>query len=481
MDIPSGLSADGQMHSTDRQSLTNGRQSPKRTVLRGHLAVDIPSELSTDAQMQSTGRQSPSTGRQSPKRGQLSVDTSSRLSADDQMQSTGRQNLSPTGRQSPKPTLLRDQHLPGETLHRKTAFPADIHTRHEAACANPDADKQAVASPSHGADGSQLGTADDSGKLLLATSRQFSSASSTGKNPMQQTLSSLQRQPMDSTAGSAHSKAQLADVALVDAAPVPTDSIKSSRLSGSAHRSAIGTRWLQDTATKPVVSQSSVAEPWFEATTHDLARNSTWAKEWLAVGAEEAEANSSDFAELLQQSAHEQSVRQQQSAMQQSGDLNVAKQQPLQQHSGQQQPMRQQSVQRQSLQQQSTQQQQPLTGTPRRLTPRPPQASTSQQLDMQTTPKRSGQQISTEHAALQSARTSRSLQTHSRILERECSNAGSQDLSLAAESQHNGAEHSRPWTAPGSSLFRAAGMEWVQDAGRLRSARPGCGGSPTAR
>ena len=49
-------------------------------------------------------------------------------------------SLSPTtSRKSPKPTLLRDQHLPGELLHQKSAFPSDIHMRHEAACASPTA------------------------------------------------------------------------------------------------------------------------------------------------------------------------------------------------------------------------------------------------------------------------------------------------------------------------------------------------------
>ncbi len=38
----------------------------------------------------------------------------------------------------------------------------------------------------------------------------------------------------------------------------------------------------------------------------------------------------------------------------------------------------------------------------------------------------------------------------------------------------------RPWTAP-DSLLNAATLPWVLDVRRLHSARPGSGGSPTAR
>ncbi|DBA74716.1 TPA: hypothetical protein ACH3X2_009378 [Trebouxia sp. C0005] len=49
---------------------------------------------------------------------------------------------------SPKPTLLRDQHMPGQLLHQKSSFPSDIFMRHEAACASPSEMQQASSAAS---------------------------------------------------------------------------------------------------------------------------------------------------------------------------------------------------------------------------------------------------------------------------------------------------------------------------------------------
>ena len=59
------------------------------------------------------------------------------LSPNEPNSQDGALSPSTSSRRSPKPTLLRDQHLPGELLHQRSAFPSDILIRHEAACASP--------------------------------------------------------------------------------------------------------------------------------------------------------------------------------------------------------------------------------------------------------------------------------------------------------------------------------------------------------
>ena len=379
-----------------------------------------------------------------------------------------------TGRQSPKPTLLRDQHLPGETLHRKTAFPADIHTRHEAACANPLAAQQQHAATGNGTDLAQSVGFAELCRQADTSLRQMNPPNMHGQDAMQRKPHPVQQQPASNKSASSPSGVQaraactMPNPHAVRSIAVHSNSLSIHGPSNSAEPAhgepATGSSSVHDASAlaqaafsrtangrlegnKPARVQSLALEPCFEATTPDLARNKSWATEWLAMGMQEDQPCSSESAALLQTSAglH---PKLQQTEHKQSAEQEL-------QHSDMQTLM-QQSRQ---LSSQTTVQGQHSNRQTRTLT--------------------IGQQHGTaltRQSELSPAGTSCSSQLCRFGPLNEAKVPQSCSIPLGKETAQD-----RPWTVPTSNLLKEAGLAWVQDVERLRSARPGSGGSPTAR
>ena len=329
-------------------------------------------------------------------------------------------------RRSPKPTLLRDQHVPGELLHHQSSFPSNVYMRHEAACA------LASPLPHHSA------LCSDDAKLSLQQP---------GLGLQQQTDSAAPSMAMSQTV----KPLGLSDTALASAPKDAVDMPSGVPLLSAhdfSHSPRQGGSRLQQSRKKSPRTPRSLAETWFEGTTHDLARNKSWATEWLAMGAQDEDVASPDLAQRLLQSA--QQVPTQQQAVQQTSQQQ-ATQQALQQsvrHPLQQLelPMQPAITAAQLTHQKAVQQPQQLIGSAIAA------QSYHSLLELSAVPEDGMIRMNT---SLTPNRTS-----------------GSDQRQLGV--------HSRPWTAP-NRLLKAAAMPWVLDVTRLHSARPGSGGSPTAR
>ncbi len=393
-------------------------RSPKPTLLRDqhmpgqllHQKSSFPSNLLMRHEAACT---SPSAMQQ----------TSSAASIFKELQGTADSETQPqaAARRSPKPTLLRDQHMPGELLHQKTVFPSDVFMRHEAAT-------------------QQLPSANESVK----TSQQQQAAL-----PVPQQTATAGRslsnwagsRPASPTAASDVMSSVPASVTMVPAAisivlPAPrSDSTASemalgSSLQGSVQLPRRGTSKLQQSSKRSPRSPRPAAEPWFEGTSHDLARSKTWATEWLTMGAQEEQAAAiPQFAQLLQhQSLHQQPVHQ-------------------------------------ATLQQTTQQSPPQSG---HVSSHPPEMQTAQ-------PSHQSQQLPGDLGSLFNAQATAAHLVH------ESSMTDEPDMpDPEGRTPTNDEVQTRPWTAP-DSLLKAATSPWVLDVRRLHSARPGSGGSPTAR
>ncbi len=330
--------------------------------------------------------------------------------------------LQAAARRSPKPTLLRDQHMPGELLHQKTAFPSDVFMRHEAAT-------QQLPSPDRTVKESQ-----QQQQAALPVQQQTATAGHSLSNW-------AGSRPASPTAASNSTSSVPASVTILPAAvsvalpPSRSDSTSSevvlcSTVQDSVQSPRRGTSRLKQSSKKSPRTPRSAAEPWFEGTSHDLTRSRTWATEWLTMGAQDAQAAAiPQSAQLLQhQSLHQQPMHQ--ATLQQS-----TKQSPP--HSGHMSspPSELQSAQ-------PSHQSQQLPGNPGSF---------------------SNAQATAAHLVLETTMTDEPV-----VPDPE------------SRTPTNDEVQTRPWTAP-DSLLKAATSPWVLDVRRLHSARPGSGGSPTAR
>lgn len=400
--------------------------------------------------------------------------------------------LQSTARRSPKNTLLRDQHLPGESLHQKSSFPADVFMRHEAACTSPSAVQQALSTPSifnilqdelgtepqatsrrspkptllrgqhmpgellhqktafpsdvnmrHEAATQQHSFADESLRpsqqpATLSQTGQAGVTSHTGSISGMSTVPAASHDPPKSAA--MHGAASTAVVRPAAASTAALPLHNNSRACEATPGSALGSLMSSGRSTSrlgPSTRRSgsprtprSAAEPWCETTSHALARGKSWAKEWFALGAQEEDANiSPDFTQLLQH----------QSA--QHGLLN--------QQSGHQATQQSQSQLLHTSLPQSAQLSADISG--------------SSQLLLEGT-------MGTLMPQAVAADT--------------CHGGSPAGVAARTEGQDgtptDDEVQTRPWTAP-DSLLGAGALPWVLDVRRLHSARPGSGGSPTAR
>ena len=331
-------------------------------------------------------------------------------------------------RHSPKPTLLRDQHMPGELLHQKTAFPSDVFMRHEAATQQLSSTDRTV--KEHEAATQQQQAAQPVPQLTATAGRSLSSWASS--RPASLTAASDERSS--------------ASVTMVPAAvslamlPPRSDSTASelalgSTVQGSVQSPRRGTSRLRQSSKKSPRTPRTAAEPWFEGTSHNLARSKTWATEWLTMGVQEEQAAAiPHFAQLLQhQSLHQQPVHQQ--------------------------PVHQQPVH------QTTKLSPPKSGHVSSHSPEMQYAQPSHQ--PQQLPGSPGSSFILQATAAQ--------------LFPESSMTDEPDVpDPEGRTPTNDEVQTRPWTAP-DSLLKAATSPWLLDVRRLHSARPGSGGSPTAR
>ena len=511
-------------------SPSTSTRSPKPTLLRDqHMPGELlhqKSAFPSDILMRHEAACASPTSSQpdSPLAGAQPSSPSSTLqhrqsAAEAQVGQLGGSTLRP---KSPKPTLLRDQHLPGELLHQKTAFPSDIYMRHEAACAlglakQPASDTDSALEKQHSSTAvmpqqeQQLRQVVDLGVSRNTTPRMGAGKESTLPRAVSFAAAFIETEADEGTHAaltpgtglhsvsedlttrptrmevvtvacdssllrSTDGDANQAAVPLKShrkgskgAGPQPKSSLKrgdsklqqsSQQLSHqssqqSSHKSSLkraDSRLQHSSETAPTTPRS-LAGPWFEATHHNLTHSTTWAREWLEMGAQDVDPTNPDFEQLQQQqqlslreSDHQSSLPKEVSTQQ------YAVQQPQQQalqHLGHQRHSEQNISQEQRKVQTPHQAWQHTTS--QLMLPSPGAAARSQQ-----------------HQALPPA----AFGTHA-----DSAHTMQQHTSSGQLSQHQG----RPQTAPEGFWSVAADAPWALDARRLHSARPGSGGSPTAR
>ena len=517
-------------------SPSTSRRSPKPTMLREqHMPGELlhqKSAFPSDILMRHEAAcASPTTSQpDTPPAGTRPSSPSSTLqhrhsAAEAQMGQSGGRTLRP---RSPKATLLRDQHLPGELLHQKTAFPSDIYMRHEAACAlglakQPASDtdsaleakqqsstavmRQQEQPPQQLVDvqvsrntttririskNSSLTRAVSFAAAVVAAeadaSTQAALTAGTGLPSVSKglratrmeddstlplprgtskeaALDSLLLQSTDGDAMQAALPLKLHRKGSKGAGPQPKSSLKrgDSKLQQSSLQSnhQSGQQSIQKSSLKRADSRlqhsseaapttpRSLAGPWFEATHHNLTHSKTWAREWLAMGAQDVNPTNPDFEQLQQQ---------QQLSLHESDHQSLL---PKEVPNAAQQPVQQQALQhlgRQQHSEQNTSQEQPKVQTPHQAW----QHTTSE------LPSPGATARSQQHQALPPAALGR----HA-----DSAHTMQQHTSNGQLSQRQG----RPQTAPEGFWSVAADAPWALDARRLHSARPGSGGSPTAR
>ena len=496
-------------------SLATSRRSPKPTLLRDqHMPGEVLHQRSafpSDIFMRHEAACSRPTSPQ--------LDTASAATQRSSPSATLHHARSATGAQgnpsggsstlrpkSPKATLLRDQHLPGELLHQKTAFPSDIYMRHEAACApglakQPSNDTDSVLEARDNRQSSTAGMpqqqqvldAEVSGSTMPHAAavkqstlpRAVSStaahmqvhadggiqAALTPNTRLHSTSKALTTRPprvggnlMQPSPGGTSREAAF-DASLLQGRDGDRQAVvplklqrKGSKDAGLQPKSSLkrADSKLQKSSQVAPTSPRSLAGPWFEATHHhDLARNKTWAREWLEMEGEDDDPTNPEFVQMQQQ--------QQLSQRGSEHPSSLLMQQPTQKHTVPQPG--QQTTQHfgQSHNEYSCLQQQPKDQTSHQASQKPapellpsPEATTRSD-QRQTLP--SGAVGTCTHSAEHGA------------------HAMQQQTSTRQLSQSKG----RPQTAPEGFWSVAADAPWALDVRRLHSARPGSGGSPTAR
>ena len=258
----------------------------------------------------------------------------------------------------PTATLLRNQHLPGEPLHQRSAFPSDIYMQHDAACIpgltmQSFSDGNAVlsifqkqqSSPVKSSDHQQL---QSSGTILargahlsdtlepfsLPRTVSFAAAFMEADNGSMQTEHEMDKGKIaeaedNSFAALGLAAATAPTVPVTDSKAALEAALLQSRHRGatlSAASSLTKARRESSQRLKPSLKKSdsrlnqarqesprsppktprSRAGPWFEATSRDLTRGKSWAKEWFQMGVQDGDAFSPEFTQLQQQSLQQQ-------------------------------------------------------------------------------------------------------------------------------------------------------------------------------
>ena len=396
------------------------QRSPKPTLLRDqhmpgqllHQKSSFPSDIFMRHEAACT---SPSAMQQTSSAASIFKERQGTAVAESDMQPQA------AARRSPKPTLLRDQHMPGELLHQKTAFPSDVFMRQEAATRQlPSADRTVKESQQQQAAPPVLQQTATAGRSLSNWAGSRPASPIAASDAMLSVSASVTMLPAAVSAAlpPSHSDSTASQIAL------------GSSVQGPAQSPKRGTSRLKQSSKKSPRTPRPAAEPWFEGTSHDLARSKTWATEWLTMGAQEEQA----------------------AAIPQSAQL-------LQHQSLHQQPVHQATLQ------QTSQQSPPHSG---HVSSHPPEMQSAQ-------PSYQSQQLSGDPGSLFNAQATAAHLVHETSMTDEPGMPGPE-----SRTPTNDEVQTRPWTAP-DSLLKAATSPWVLDVRRLHSARPGSGGSPTLR
>ena len=187
-----------------------------------------------------------------------------------------------SARRATSPTLLRNQHLPGVVMHQKTAFPANMTMKHDAGISSvaqgrhPRASADALV-PSAAAAASGAATTSPAARPKSPTAvhnqqlqqlwKQHSTAEPTRSLRRQQSHSAL-----------LHKDAAATDRSAPKHTPVE-------RVKQAAKLRQISSIRTASTASLPKKPTTKVfIEPFYEGTSHPLGRSQTWASQWLAMG-----------------------------------------------------------------------------------------------------------------------------------------------------------------------------------------------------
>lgn len=187
---------------------------------------------------------------------------------------------SDTGRRATSPTLLRNQHLPGVTMHQKTAFPANMTMKHEAGISSVAQGRRPPAS----LDALQP-------RAIATAPRAVASPTARPQSPTalhNQQLQQLWRQ--HSAAMPSKNLTRRNSVrALQRSDSAAPEQSAAAHVSSQASKQAAKLRRLSSIRSAHLPRKASTKDklfiqPFYEATSHSLGRSQTWASQWLALG-----------------------------------------------------------------------------------------------------------------------------------------------------------------------------------------------------
>ena len=184
-----------------------------------------------------------------------------------------------TARRATSPTLLRNQHLPGVAMHQKTAFPANMTMKHEAG----------ISSVAQGRVPRASGEAVAPGAVAAATGAVATGPTARPKSPTamhNQQLQQLWRQ--HSSAEPSRSLRRLrSHSAMQQSGPASQKRAAPPRMLSQHIKTGNKLRQNSSMTIVDVPRKMHVKEfiqPFYETTSHSLGRSQTWASQWLALG-----------------------------------------------------------------------------------------------------------------------------------------------------------------------------------------------------
>lgn len=184
-----------------------------------------------------------------------------------------------SARRATSPSLLRNQHLPGVTLHQKTAFPANMTMKHDAGISSV-------------TQGRHLRASAEAVVPKAATAAPGAAAISPAARPQSPTamhnqqLQQLWQQHSTAAPGKSLGRQQSCSALQRTNSAAPKRSA-SRHMPEQRVKQAAMLRQISNiqTASLPKKPPTQVfIEPFYEGTSHPLGHSQTWASQWLAMG-----------------------------------------------------------------------------------------------------------------------------------------------------------------------------------------------------
>lgn len=343
-----------------------------------------------------------------------------------------------SARRATSPSLLRNQHLPGVAMHQKTAFPANMTMKHEAG----------ISSAAHGRHPRASSDA-TLARVFAATAPLARPQSPTALHNQQ--LQQLWRQHSAAEPGTSLGR-QRSPAALQRSGSNTSKLSASTRASPQATKQAHMSRKMSSVKPAGVTRKAPTKvfiEPFYETTSHpsSLGRSQTWASQWLAQGSPD------DLTDPVKTHSLPDPLLQY---------TSTASAEPLATLPEDNGPTHHDTTAEQSHSQAQTALK--STGNTVLVSPDLPVLLPKEQIASSDTSH--GQTATVISPSIEGNTALKSVS--------ECDATPSASIGMPHTSTH------RPHTVP-ANIYTISPQHWQLDLRRLHSARPGSGGSPTAR